>query len=110
MPPPLLPLTALLSASPPVIVRRSIVTLPPLTSKTRDALLPLTVNRLAPGPLIVRASVMLSSLARGMVPFNPGATVTEQGWRWCRRNPTVAALGTALLVLVLVSAVGGVLL
>jgi WD40 repeat protein/serine/threonine protein kinase len=38
------------------------------------------------------------------------STLAEQGRRWCRRNPTVAALGTAVLVLLLVSAVGGVLL
>src|SRR5262245_30133770 len=73
MAPPLLPLTALLSASPPVIVRRSMVTLPALMSKMRVTSLPDTANWLALAPLIVRASVMLSSLARGMVPFNPGA-------------------------------------
>jgi tetratricopeptide (TPR) repeat protein/tRNA A-37 threonylcarbamoyl transferase component Bud32 len=34
----------------------------------------------------------------------------EQAWRWCRRNPTIAGLLTALLVLLLLATGGGVVL
>jgi WD40 repeat protein len=37
-------------------------------------------------------------------------TTAERGWRWCRRNPVVAALSAALLLLLTVTAVAGVLL
>ncbi len=34
------------------------------------------------------------------------ATAAEQAWRWCRRNPGLAGLSAAVLVLLLVGAVG----
>jgi serine/threonine protein kinase/WD40 repeat protein len=37
-------------------------------------------------------------------------TVGEQVWRWCRRNPLVASLAGLLLVVLLVTAVGGVVM
>jgi serine/threonine-protein kinase len=36
------------------------------------------------------------------------ASLPEQAWRWCRRNPTMAALLAALLALLLVATGGGV--
>jgi WD40 repeat protein len=36
------------------------------------------------------------------------ATAREHLWRWCRRNPALATLSGALLLLLVVSAVGGV--
>ena len=35
-----------------------------------------------------------------------GATAAEQAWRWCRRNPWLAGLSAAVLLLLLVVAVG----
>lgn len=34
-------------------------------------------------------------------------SIVERGWRWCRRNPAVAALVTAVLAILLVSGIGG---
>src|SRR5262245_22746042 len=76
MAPPKLPLGALLSASPLAIVRPAMVTVPPLTAKTRVVPPPLTVRWLAPGPSIVRLEAMAISLASGIVPFRPGANRT----------------------------------
>src|SRR5262249_43536513 len=47
----------------------------PLAWKTRVVLPPLTVTWVAPGPLMVRSFVTVSSLARVMVPFRPGANL-----------------------------------
>jgi serine/threonine protein kinase/WD40 repeat protein len=38
------------------------------------------------------------------------STWRERTWRWCRRNPVVATLSAAMLLLLLVTAVGGVLM
>jgi serine/threonine protein kinase/WD40 repeat protein/tetratricopeptide (TPR) repeat protein len=38
------------------------------------------------------------------------ASWREQTWRWCRRNPVVASLSAALLLLLTVTAVGGVVM
>jgi serine/threonine protein kinase/Tfp pilus assembly protein PilF len=43
---------------------------------------------------------------RGIVARRAG--LAEQAWRWCRRNPTMAALVAALLALLLVATGGGV--
>jgi serine/threonine protein kinase len=45
---------------------------------------------------------------RGIVARRAG--LAEQGWRWCRRNPTVAGLVAALLALLLLATGGGLVL
>jgi serine/threonine protein kinase/WD40 repeat protein len=64
-----------------------------------------------PGQRYARADDLAEDLRRFLAdrPIRARrATVAEQAWRWCRRNPAVATLSGVLLLALLLLAVGGV--
>jgi hypothetical protein len=66
-----------------------------------------------PGQRYATAEALAEDLERFLVdrPIRARrATVVEQGWRWCRRNPLAATLIGVVLLLVLGTAVGGMVM